>query len=279
MMNQFEAWEQNQNQSRGHRSHTSRGIVVAILASLILVAGCATRDPSSVDRARIAVAESRDGGLVDSDSLDFREAERHLARAEERLEDGWKQELIDHEAEMAELYAEVAVARTEAIAAKAESQAYTNRARTDTAVTRVAVELAIRNSRAVDAKQTGRGLVLTLGGVLFDFNSADLKPEGRLSVARVAGFLIALDNRDAVIEGHADNTGNADYNVKLSLRRAESIRNALVEFGVSEDRMAAEGYGANFPVASNDTEEGREQNRRVEIVILRAGLSASDARR
>jgi len=131
----------------------------------------------------------------------------------------------------------------------------------------------------VDAKQTGRGLVLTLGGVLFDFNSAELKPEGRLSAARVAGFLIALDNRDAVIEGHADNTGDADYNVKLSLRRAESIRNALVEFGVSEDRMVAEGYGANFPIASNDIEEGRAQNRRVEIVILRVGLSASEAHR
>jgi outer membrane protein OmpA-like peptidoglycan-associated protein len=245
----------------------------------MLVGGCATRDPSSVDRARVAVAASRDGGLVDSDSLDFREAERHLEKAEKGLEETWKQELIDHEAEMAELYAEVAVARTEAIAAKAESQAYTNRARTDTAVTRIAVELAIRNSRAVDAKQTGRGLVLTLGGVLFDFNSAELKPEGRLSVARVAGFLIALDNRDAVVEGHADNTGDADYNVKLSLRRAESIRNALVEFGVSEDRMVAEGYGANFPVASNDKAEGREQNRRVEIVILRVGLAASDAHR
>jgi len=270
MMNQFEARRQN-------RSHSAR--LMAILALLVLVAGCATRDPSSVDRARIAVAASRDGGLVDSDSLDFREAERHLARAESMLEDRFQQELIDHEAEMAELHAEVAVARTEAIAAKAEVGAYTNRARTDTAVTRVAVEVAIRNAQSVDAKQTGRGLVLTLGGVLFDFNSADLKAEGRLSIARVAGFLIALDNRDAVIEGHADNTGKADYNVELSRRRAESIRDALVEFGVSADRLVAEGYGSNFPVASNDTPEGREQNRRVEIVILRAGLSASDAHR
>lgn len=272
MRNRIEAW--------GHeRSKVKVKGVVAILGLVILLGGCATRDPSSVDRARAAVAASRDGGLVDSDSLDFREAERHLERAEKRLEDRAKQELIDHEAEMAELYAEVAVARTEALAAKAEVGAYTNRARTDTAVTRVAVELAIRNSRAVNAKQTGRGLVLTLGGVLFDLNSAELKTKGRLSVARVAGFLIALDNRDAIIEGHADNTGQSDYNVKLSKRRAESILDALVEFGVSEDRLVAEGYGANFPVASNDTPEGREQNRRVEIVILRVGLSASEARR
>jgi outer membrane protein OmpA-like peptidoglycan-associated protein len=275
MMDQNEAW--GRNPLRRDRSHFAH--VAVLIGLLALAGGCATRDPSSVDRARIAVAESRDGGLVDSDSLDFREAERHLAKAEKGLEDRHKQELIDHEAEMAGLYAEVAVARTEAIAAKAEVGAYTNRARTDTAVTRVAVEVAIRNARSVNAKQTGRGLVLTLGGVLFDFNSDALKAEGRLSVARVAGFLIALDNRDAIIEGHADNIGKADYNVELSRRRAESIRDALVEFGVSEDRLAAEGYGANFPVASNDTPEGREQNRRVEIVILRAGLSASDAHR
>ena len=120
---------------------------------------------------------------------------------------------------------------------------------------------------------------MTLGGVLFDFNSAELKAEGRISVARVAGFLIALDDRDAIIEGHADNIGRADYNVELSRRRAESIRDALFEFGVSDDRLVAEGYGANFPIASNDTPEGREQNRRVEIVILKPGLSASEARR
>jgi outer membrane protein OmpA-like peptidoglycan-associated protein len=259
------------------RSQVPRFAVV--IALLVLAVGCATPDPASVRLARSAVAASRDGGLVDADSLDFREAERHLAAAENMLENRGDQKLIDHEAEMASLYAEVAVARGQAIASKAEAGAYTSRARTDTAVTRVAVEIAIRSARTLNAKQTGRGLVLTLGGVLFDFNSAQLKSEGRLSVARIAGFLIALDNRDAVIEGHADNTGDADYNVKLSKRRAESIRDALFEFGVSDDRMVAEGYGANFPIASNDTPEGREQNRRVEIVILRPGLSASEAHR
>ena len=276
MMNQFEA----RGRRRSHTFHLPHLTHLTMIFGLLaLVVGCTTLDPTSVETARDAVSASRDGGLVDSDSLDFREAERHLAEAERMLDEGYQQELIDHEAEMAGLYAEVAVARTEAIAAKAEAGAYTDRARTDTAVTRVAVEIAIRNARSVDAKQTGRGLVLTLGGVLFDSDSANLKTEGRLSVARVAGFLIALNDRDAVIEGHADSTGNAEYNVKLSAQRAETIRDALVEFDVLNDRLVAEGYGANFPIASNDTPEGREQNRRVEIVILRSGLSASDARR
>ena len=246
---------------------------------VLLAAGCATPDPAGVERARETVAAARDGGLVDSDSLDFREAERHLAEAEALLEDKGDQSLIDHESEMADLYAQVAVGRTEAIAARLESEAYMDQARASTLTTRVAVEVAIMNAQAIDAKQTGRGLVLTLGGVLFGLDSDALTSEARLSVARVAGFLIALGNRDALVEGHADSSGSEGHNLELSKRRAQSIQAALVEFSVAEDRMVSEGYGALFPVADNATREGRERNRRVEIVILKPGLSAAGARR
>lgn len=273
MMNRYQATQ------RGSAGTLRSFATVSLLALLVVAVGCATSDPSQVDAARVAVDSAREGGLVDSDSLDFREAERHLDEATKLLEDDADQELIDHEATMASLYAQVATARTEAIAAKLEADAYLSRAQTDTATTRVAVEVAIQNARNIDARQTERGLVLTLGGVLFDFDSADLTADAQLSVARVAGFLIALSNRNAVVEGHADNTGRADYNLELSKRRAESISAALVESGVEADRLAAEGYGSSFPVASNDTAEGREKNRRVEIVILKPGLSAAEARR
>jgi outer membrane protein OmpA-like peptidoglycan-associated protein len=250
-----------------------------MIALVIAVGGCASSNPSSVHTARAQVDAARGGGLVDSDSLDFQEAERHLAEAERLLEANEKQDLIDHEAEMAVVYSKVAVARTEATAAKLESSGVLTDARANTATTRFAVEVAIRNARTVNAEQTVRGLVLTLGGVLFAFNSADLTPEARLSVARVAGFLIALDQRDAIVEGHADNRGAADYNIELSKRRADSIRAGLIEFGVEEARLVSEGYGSQFPVASNDKAEGREQNRRVEIVILKPGLTAQEAHR
>jgi len=246
---------------------------------LLLLGGCATSDPSSVEAARIGVDAARAGGLVDTDSLDFREAQRHLAEAEQLLEDNERQELIDHEAELARLYAQVAVARTEAIAAEAEINAYLNRARSDTATTRVAVERAIHNARNIEAQQTDRGLVLTLGGVLFDSDSSNLTREAQLSVARVAGFLIALNDRNAFIEGHADSTGSNEYNLGLSKRRAKSILDALVESGVAPERLASEGYGSRFPVATNETREGRERNRRVEIVILDSGRAASEALR
>ena len=260
----------------------ARRVVIATvttIALLVVAGGCATPDSSSIQAARGKLEAARQGGLVESDSLDFQEAERHLAEAERLLDDREDQELIDHEAEMAGLYSRVAVARSEAIAAQHEASGYLSQARVDTATTRVAVELAIRNARSVDAQQTERGLVLTLGGVLFSFDSADLTPEARLSVARVAGFLIALGDRDAVVEGHADNRGDTEYNVELSARRAESILGALIGSGVAEGRLVAEGYGSHYPVASNDTDAGRERNRRVEIVILRPGLTAEAAHR
>ena len=263
------------------RSHTRRtfSVPLAALIALAFVVSCATSDPTSVDRAQKAVEAARQTGLVGSDSLDFNEAERHLADAQTMLEDGDSQELIDHEAEMAGLYALVAVERTGAIAARLEAEAYMNRARASTFTTRAAVEIAIKNARSIDAKQTGRGLVLTLGGVLFGLDSDQLTADARLSVARVAGFMIALGDRDAVIEGHADSSGADAHNLELSKGRAESIRLALVEFGVGEERLSSEGYGSLFPVTDNATREGRERNRRVEIVILRPGLSASEARR
>lgn len=269
----------NQEQVRTPIFPQALAVPAFVVGLLALSVGCATPDPTSVDRARTALEEARETGLVGPDSLDFTEAERHLADAEEMLADGDTQELIDHEAELAGLYAQVAVGRTEAIAARLEAEAYLNRARASTLTTRVAVEVAILNARSIDAKQTGRGLVLTLGGVLFGLNSDRLTADARLSIARVSGFMIALGNRDALIEGHADNSGAADHNLELSMKRAESIREALVEFGVEEERLSAEGYGSVFPVADNETREGREKNRRVEIVILKPGVSAQDARR
>ena len=260
-------------------SKATLGAIAILFASLMILGGCATSDPSAVAAARVEVGTARAAGLTRSDSLDFREAERHLAEAEKMLEDNEDQELIDHEAEMAKVYSMVAVSRAEASAAQQEAGAILTDARVNTVVTRVAVEVAIQNARSVDSEQTERGLVLTLGGVLFAYNSADLTPEARLSVARVAGFLIALEKRVALVEGYTDNTGRSEYNVELSKRRADSIRAALIESGVEPERLATEGYGWDFPVASNDSAEGRQKNRRVEIVILKPGLTPAEARR
>jgi outer membrane protein OmpA-like peptidoglycan-associated protein len=119
----------------------------------------------------------------------------------------------------------------------------------------------------LNAKKTDRGLVITLGDVLFDTNKADLKSGAQRSVERLVGFLKQYPQRKALIEGFTDNVGSESSNQTLSGRRAEAVRMALLSSGVAADRLAAKGYGESFPVAGNDSSGGRQANRRVEIVL------------
>jgi len=102
----------------------------------------------------------------------------------------------------------------------------------------------------------------------FDFNKADIKPKYHNVIAKVADFLKEHPETTAVIEGHTDNRGTYDYNIKLSERRAESVRKYLVEkFGIAPERLTTKGYGYTKPVASNKTAEGRQRNRRIDAMI------------
>lgn len=120
---------------------------------------------------------------------------------------------------------------------------------------------------AMHARQTERGLMLTLGDVLFETGKADLKPGAVLDLDQLARFLGNYPERSAVIEGHTDSTGSEDFNLALSQRRAESVRAYLVRQGVEPARITATGMGEGAPVASNSTDAGRQQNRRVEVII------------
>lgn len=114
---------------------------------------------------------------------------------------------------------------------------------------------------------TERGLVLTLGEVLFDFDSARLKPYALRIMERLATFLTRYGGYGLTVEGHTDSTGSADYNLRLSRERAQSVADALIERAVKPERIATRGYGESRPIASNETNAGRRQNRRVEVVI------------
>lgn len=117
------------------------------------------------------------------------------------------------------------------------------------------------------AKQTERGLVLTLDPVLFDFDSATLKPEARRETAIIADLLRDEKERQVLIEGHADGIGSDKYNLDLSERRAKSVEEALVDNGIDPKRITTQGLGEDVPAASNDTPARRQQNRRVEVII------------
>ena len=121
--------------------------------------------------------------------------------------------------------------------------------------------------KELNAKKTERGLVITLGDVLFDTNKAQLKSSAARSLQKLAGFLKQYPERKAQVEGYTDSTGSADYNQGLSDRRAHAVRASLVDMGVSSGRITTHGYGKESPVASNDTAAGRQMNRRVEIIL------------
>jgi outer membrane protein OmpA-like peptidoglycan-associated protein len=115
--------------------------------------------------------------------------------------------------------------------------------------------------------QTDRGLVMTLSDVLFDTGRATLKPGADRDLDRLAQALKDNPNTRVLIEGHTDSVGSEDYNQRLSERRAEAVGDALRMRGVPTDRYEVKGLGKDFPVASNNTPAGRQQNRRVEIVF------------
>ena len=121
--------------------------------------------------------------------------------------------------------------------------------------------------KELNAKKTERGLVITLGDVLFDTNKAQLKSGGTRGLQKLAGFLKQYPQRKAQVQGYTDSTGSADYNLELSDRRANAVRSSLVGMGIGNDRITTHGYGQESPVASNDTVDGRQLNRRVEIVL------------
>ncbi|CAD5365915.1 Flagellar motor protein MotB [Rubrivivax sp. A210] len=121
--------------------------------------------------------------------------------------------------------------------------------------------------RELNAKKTERGMVITIGDVLFDTNQAQLKSGGMRGIERLSGFLKEYPQRKAAIEGYTDSTGSDSTNMALSGRRADAVLAALIGMGVNRGQLAAAGYGESYPVAGNDSSGGRQMNRRVEIVL------------
>ena len=124
-----------------------------------------------------------------------------------------------------------------------------------------------RELEQLEARDTDRGLVLTLGDVLFDAGTATLKPGAATTVDRLAQFMRDYPERSVRIEGHTDSAGSDTANQALSEQRADAVRESLIERGLEAERIATLGYGEARPIAGNETAAGRQQNRRVEIVV------------
>ena len=130
-----------------------------------------------------------------------------------------------------------------------------------------------RELAELHAEMTDRGAVVTLGNILFEVNKSRLLQGGLLITDKLANFLRKYPKRELLIEGHTDSRGSDTYNLGLSNQRAIAVFSALMERGVDSERMITRGYGEQYPIAGNDTDSGRQQNRRVEVIILDEGVT------
>lgn len=129
--------------------------------------------------------------------------------------------------------------------------------------------------KLLNARQSERGWVVTLGDVLFDTGKANLKSATSQHLGDLVQFLAMYPQRGAIIEGHTDSVGGLDYNLRLSQQRADSVRDFLLGRGIQSGRMSSSGKGEQIPIAGNDSASGRQQNRRVEVIITDAERSVS----
>ena len=219
-----------------------------------------------VAKQRIATAQEVAKGKAAQAEVADAARERDKVQAEARAAESDRARR-DAEAQAANAQAQAQDAQAQAQAAQMQAQAAQQQA----------AALAERSARLeaeladLHAQKTDRGMVVTIGDVLFATDRADLNPNGMATVRKLAEVMMQNPDRTVSVEGFTDSTGSASHNQDLSERRAASVAQALTSMGVSPDRVATRGYGAAYPVASNDSAANRQLNRRVEIVLSNAG--------
>jgi outer membrane protein OmpA-like peptidoglycan-associated protein len=193
------------------------------------------------------------------------------------------------QAQAQQAQADAAKAQSDMAASQAASAAAVSAAQADADQSRLAAQQANTDKAAMRARlseqlnsilqtrDSARGLIVSMSDVLFDTGQYSLKPGAREKLAKVAGILLAYPGLNIEVGGYTDNVGGDDMNQKLSENRADSVRDYLVQEGVTTNAVTARGFGNTLPVASNDSSSGRQQNRRVELLVSGDAIGASAA--
>jgi outer membrane protein OmpA-like peptidoglycan-associated protein len=237
----------------------------------------------AVAREAVQTAEDAREIAVKKIEEDRRAAERRAssdaqARSQAQADDATRlkeQAQSDTAKAQAEMAANQTASATAVTAAKADAeqarmdaqkaQQGEHQANQDKAAMRA--QLSEQLNRILETRDTARGLIVSMSDVLFDTGRFSLKPGAREKLAKVAGILIAYPGLNIEVGGYTDNVGGDEMNQKLSENRAGAVRDYLVEQGVTTNSVSAKGFGNTLPVASNDTPSGRQENRRVELVV------------
>jgi OmpA-OmpF porin, OOP family len=266
--------------------------LILIGASAAVLAACATPPQRSaeVEQARAEIDTlSQDPLAQQAAGDDLEAARKNLGQAEAAMQQKQPPAIVDHLAYLAKRHAEAGQARVQDAHSRQEvaraqdernkilmdsrtreamnAQAQAEAARSQAAAAQAQLASAQQQLAELQAKKTDRGVVVTLGDVLFDTGQATLKPGADLALNRLATYLNANPDTKIIVEGHTDSRGSEDYNMGLSERRAQAVATALETRGVQAGQVQTFGRGKAYPVASNETAEGRQQNRRVEIVF------------
>jgi len=277
------------------------------LIAVAILSGCSSvsvPQNSSLTAAHSSYNSARsDSQVTNLAAIELKEAGDSLSKADNALSKGESADTVNHLAYIANQQVGVAqetakrkaaeLAVTNASAKRNEVRLEARTAEADAAKQQVAIaqetvdqqaaELAAASANAehdqaliaqqemqlreLNAKKTERGMVITLGDVLFRTNKAQLESGGMHNVQKLADFLKQYPQHKVLVEGYTDSTGSDSLNQELSDRRADAVRMALIDMGISSDRVTTRGYGKAFPVAGNDTSAGRQLNRRVEIIL------------
>jgi outer membrane protein OmpA-like peptidoglycan-associated protein len=217
--------------------------------------------------ARMAVSEARSAADAAQDEAQRAQAQAEQAQAQAAVErqqaEQARTQADDAMLESAKAKASVMEARGEAERARLEAQ----QARQDQAAMQEQLYRSL--SAILETRREARGLIVNLSDVLFDFDRASLTPGAREKLSKLSGILIAYPGTYRIeIEGHTDSVGTPQYNESLSRGRAQSVASYIRQAGIPPDRIGAvTGFGETRPVASNDNAAGRQQNRRVELII------------
>jgi outer membrane protein OmpA-like peptidoglycan-associated protein len=211
-------------------------------------------------------AAERQAATVAAKNEAEQQAEHSKAEAQQAQLQAQQAQLQAEQAQAAKAQADAARARAEAEAAEARARAAEANRSAESAM-QVREKLRQQLNTVLATSESARGLIVSMPDVLFDTGKYSLKPSTKISLAKVAGILLAYPGLKVQVEGYTDSVGSDEYNQQLSENRASSVKDFLISQGVSPSNITSEGFGKSSPVADNSTAEGRAQNRRVNLVV------------
>ena len=231
-------------------------------------AAAAQREAQAQEQARRSAEQAR----LDQERREAAEADRRAAEQARAQAEQAKIEAQQAAAQAARDKSAADAAREAAISQQQLAKADADRLRqvadqAESEKAQLRERLRQQLNMILETRESARGLIVNINDVLFDFNKYTLKPGAREKLAKVAGILLAYPGLKVQLEGHTDSIGSEEYNLKLSDARAGAVRDYLVSQSVPATNLTAAGFGKDNPVASNDTAAGRQQNRRVEMVV------------